>query len=498
MIIHYLGPAEDDFIDAKRLLLQSFETSKLRFSTVNYGANSKNRAIAPVPVDVGNSLPSTESCREWSRWTRTVTRSSNAGETVEPKDSDDDLALGTVLQALEKRHKSEMPGEIKRNLRTTEACHWVRDMEESRSVMIGRVIYPTEIVEEFGVAGSDDTRHRSSAAFLESLAGSRTFLTSNNCLQSSFLNAENSEAKQQEYLLIRMKPKQRESSAAGTPTDGHSSQRNAQKRLPDLEVRLDINREERILTPVQTRVVFMTQESDILLPHRSSDVKFITEHYINAPPDLDPAISAFVEASNFDLSGSRRWRTPPSLILSMPTYATKGMGDIGNGSNEIIQQPPTEYNYAALEHRTQLLEERDGFQYEYTVIEAGRFGGRREEFRIRILGQSKSSSASKRPLTALFDKASQLIVDVDEKKRSGGMPKLLVPKVMPSKLGLVPSVFRRRPKAHRKYRQKKLDRLIQKIPFGAKDQRPLEQNPDDVPGHAGTVLSADVLHNKET
>lgn len=491
MIIHYLGPAEDDFIDAKRLLLQSSEFSRPRFSSVNYGASPKNRAIAPVPVNAGDSLPLAESWREWSRWTRTITRNSNAGETVKPRDSDDNLALGIVLQALEKRHKLKHPSKIKRNLRIPEPAHWIHDVEESRSVMIGRVIYPTKIVEKLG---SDKTRQGLSAAFLGSLDGSRAFLTSNNCLQSSFLSTENSETTQQEYLLIRMKPKQHDPSSAGSPADGHNSQLSAQMLLPDLELRLNINREERILTPVQTHLVFMTRESDILLPHLASDVKFVTEQYMNAPPDLDPAISAFIASSTLDLSGSRRWRIPPSLTLSVPMYTSENMEDHGNGSNETGQQPPVEYSYTALEHRTQLLEERDGFQYEYTMIEGGRFGGRREEFRIRILGQPKNSYESRRPLSALFDKASQLIIDVDEKNRGGRMPEVFGLKVKPSQLGLAPGV----PRRSRKARRKKHITLIQKIPFGAKDQRPLEQDSNDLPRHDSGVPRDDVQHSEET
>ena len=437
-------------------------------------------------------------------------RNGSASETTKPMDSDDRLALGTVLQRLEKRHKLKSPSKVKRNLRISEPAHWIRGMEESQSVMIGRVIYPTKVVEKIAIAGRDKTRPVSSAAFLESLSGSRAFLTSNNCSQSSFLSTENSQATQQEYLLIKMKPKFHESSPAGTPADGHTSQGSAQERLPDLELRLDINREERILTPVQTRIAFMSRESDLLLPHRSSDVKFITEQYINAPPDLDPAISAFIEASNFDLSGSRRWGTPSSFKLSVPMYTSKGMEDLGNDFNKTGQQPPVEYNYTALEHRTQLVEERDGFQYEYTVIEAGRFGGRREEFRIRILSQSKTSSTSRRPLAALFDKASRLIDNLDKKKRAGReeITELIGPGVKPLELGLPAGYQRRREKARGKRSRGSVIRkkpftarsrglVMKKIPFSAKNEHPLEQNSDGSPGHVSTVPPVDVLHNKE-
>lgn len=422
MVIHFLGPAEDDFEDAKRLLLQSLQLSLPREVMVKYGASTRNRAIAPVPVVVRKALPLAERNQEWSRWTRTVERNNNdAGSELKARDSDDSEALGVALKATEKLHRHAGHSSAKCHLWMPKSAHWLPDLELSQSVVMGRVIYPEKSVKDLDVVGQGKKREDFPTAFWRTINSCREFLTSSNGLRHlrpSYNSAPSSKVSKKEYLEIKMSPKQGGKPIVNTPTGENDPQYDQQGELPDLEIRLDIDQENRTLIPSQTRVVFMNFESDILLPHRSTDVRFLTQQYTSASANLYPEILAFIEASDLDIWGSDRLKTPSSLALCVPIYTAKGTRDTGSGENQPERQKPTEYILTGLEHRTQLLAELEGFQYEYTVIEAGRVGGRREEFRVRAPNQIKSTKKYKGPISALFDKASQWLVCMESTRKN--------------------------------------------------------------------------------
>ena len=447
-----MGPAEDDFEDAKRLLAQSLRSSESRTTVVKYGADFENTAIAPALVEVGNGLPLAERTREWSRWTRIVKRKERFDVPQEAPDAiskmssrDDNAPLRVALRATEKLHSTIKHPSTEHGLWLPKSAHWLPDKQVAQSAVIGRVIYPTNVVKHLKVAGQHKTNIRLSSAFWRTLACRREFLTSNHGLQPSFAPTEGSELSPKEFLLIKLSPKQETQHFAEAPAKEGESQPDPYKQLPDLEIRLDVDREQQTLTPKQIRLVFKTLESDLLLPHRQSDLRFVTQWYMNSSANLDPEILSFIKSSKLNVWGSDRLKTPSSLALHVPRCIGKDNREIDTGESQFKQQAAIEYAFAGLEHRTQLLYEREGFHFEYTVIEAGRIGGRREEFRVHAPSQFKKSKKHKGPVVALFDQARQWIASLDSSNKSPESLSLRAPKAKRLEVGLEPGRKRRVP-----------------------------------------------------
>ena len=92
--------------------------------------------------------------------------------------------------------------------------------------------------------------------------------------------------------------------------------------------------------------------------------------------DGPPEIEEFLDMSNLDIWGTERIRTPSSLCLPIPRYVPRG--------SETITQPLyVDYGFASLEHCSKLFTDRaDTQRIVFTMIEAGRTGGRSEQLSV--------------------------------------------------------------------------------------------------------------------
>lgn len=400
-----MGPSEEDVDDAERLLLQSVQPQS-RPVNVQYGASHGDRAIAPIPVEVGNGLPLAQRTGEYCRWFRSVERAGRSPEhkatqIPDPKRlREDEAIMQKVLTGLEKHHSKKQDSLKEVQLEGPQSPHWLPKLELDYSVTIGRVISPVEGAKDVKIAKLHAKRNRWSSILCDSITRQHEFLCSSNGLQPYFRSGKNKKLSQREFLLVRLSPGVRSMKFTPLLSTDSKTLPATQTALPELEIQLDINQDYQQLTPKQVRFVFSTRKTDILLPQQPSDLRFMTEKFVNASTELDPTISAFIDSSNLNLWGSERLKTPSSLTLEVP-YRYGGKQD-----DPVTHRQPVEYTFTALEHNTQLLCVQGDHQYKYTVIEAGRIGGQREEFCIKAL------CSTEQPMKALFDRACGWILDM--------------------------------------------------------------------------------------
>ena len=400
MTIYFLGPSKDDFHDAKRLLLQSLRSPSSNEAIAVFGASQNHAGIAPVPIEIGNGLPFLHRTREWSRWSKIIKRNqdndavkSEPQATTEMAQMDDKSVLKSAVRRIEKLHRlsTHLPAESPPLV--PPSPHWEAILRQSNSVTIGRVIYPTDVIQQ--VHKKIITRWKKgkdiSPRMWQDLLGPHEFLMSSNGLLLSF---DDKISQMREFLLIKLSPKRKGKHVPVAPSTNDCDLSKTPKQAPDLEIYLDIDQDRQYVAPKEMRAIFSTKKTDLLLPKESNDFRFVSNQYVISSPELDPNLSAFIQASNLNLWGSERLKTPPSLVLDVPGFNSREQG-------RIEDLGPIEYVFTALEHRTQLSAVRDGFQYEYTMIEAGRIGGQREEFRIEA--QNRSEATSEKPPTTFRD-----------------------------------------------------------------------------------------------
>ena len=401
MTIYFLGPSTDDYDDARRLLAQSLQSpDSLSDKTIAVFGASQNTAVVPVPTEVGNVLPFNQRIREWSRWANSIKRK-NDNDAVKIKrqsktpEVDGQAELKHATWQTERRQRLLSPFQSEKPPFVPHSPHWQVIPRQSKSVTIGRVIYPTEVVQR--VHKKIISRWKRGGALLpdgwRNILGPHEFLSSRNGLVLVFAEYISQE---RELLCIKLSPKTTKSQLAN---DGEPS---SKVQAPALEIDLDIDRDRQCVAVNEVRAVLKTAKTDLMLPPESNDLRFESQLLAISSAELDPSLSAFIKSSNLDVWGSERLKTPSSLVLDVPRF-------VGYRQNTIEQLGPVEYNFTALEHRTQLFVERENYRYEHTVIEAGLAGGQREEFRINFQNSVGESLTTCRKL---FLKATGWINDM--------------------------------------------------------------------------------------
>ena len=421
---------------------------------MKYAASFQNTSIAPAPIEVGHGLALEHRTRQWSRWTRSEDRDLGTTEVVyktRPKDGKlliagkgdtNDLKWQTYVDDIQRAN--DVVGQLDKlsrvaqdlQLEFPESEHWLPWKEQiSSSVVIGRVVYPTDSVKRVNAVYKGI---RFSEAFWQSLIGRREFLTSSNGLQPFFPCEEDRHVTQTDYMLIKLSPKKAESplddatkvfavhrvdeakeadASVSRPLPKPEPQKQSTQKVPDLEIRVNINHNQRTLDLTQVRAVLQTWESDILQPHKPCDLRFTTQRFVTASTEPDPQILAFIASSNLDVWGSARLKTPSCLTLSVPHYGgSHDTSEIPSANlrseTQSTSRTPAEYTFSSLEHHSQISYSHRDFSYTYTIIEAGRIGGRREEFRITAPTKIDRSTTGKGIISALYDRATRWVAEM--------------------------------------------------------------------------------------
>lgn len=264
--------------------------------------------------------------------------------------------------------------------------HWAGSSLCESSAVFGYILYPmlktleARRTAHIAKGNVPDDISNSEQEFLTKIPGLRSFL------QRSGLT----DIEEGEELRIRLFPDQ------GVGTEGQTNI------FPDLDISLDINRRSEKVSLASSRLVFPELEVDLLLPDESTDIKFISRSFVSLGEQLSPRISTFIENSNLNVFGQERLRTPTSLTISVPSHAIRPVsGTKDDAANKTIGSETgsdilVNYTFARLEHRSSFSGKLSGASVQYTVIEAGKTGGKREELRM-LMKAPVSASQTLRP-----------------------------------------------------------------------------------------------------
>ena len=379
-----------------------------------FGASQGYQEIAPVPIDIGNGLPFVQRIREWSRWTEVIKRKLDndldrfvpQAKTRSTREGEIENALTSAMTWIEHHQSPSSHWRLESPSLMHRSPHWQATVRQSKSVTIGRVVYPTNVVQQVQkeILARWDKGEVLPPNLWKDILGPHEFLSLRNGLQLSFTKDEIS--KEREFLLIRLSPKEKDVLVAPLANDDDTSI--DPKQAPDLEIYLDIDRGRQTIALKEVRAVLRSKMTDLMLPQESNDLRFVSEQYAISSEETDPNLSAFIKASNLALWGSERLKTPSSLVLDVPRFS-------GKDQNDLEHQGPVEYAFTTLEHRTQIVTLHDRFGYEYTTIGAGRTGGERQEFRIYSRDQSQASSEEyPKVFQKLFREATEWITDMSQ------------------------------------------------------------------------------------
>ena len=378
VIIYYLGPSKDDLVDAQRLLLQPGLTNNVHSSAAHWSPPLHNLSAAASPVDIGIGLPLANRVQQWSRWVlpkerKLVPTGWSTAQIRRPRGID----LSTAQKAYESQVIHEPPATI---VAESEIWRWPEHTSQRITLDLGNVLYPTKAVNDLKVSARTPAGERLSSAFVRSLSSPRQFLSNNLGLKPPPIVAYDGKLHSIEELRILMAPRL---------DSVQSAQRSTQS--PDMEILINVDKYKKTTSLGRVRLIFETRQSDLLLPDQPIDLRFATELYVNAkdPRENLPQVAEFLASSNLNIWGTDRLKTPQNLTVPTPCYS------ISNRSGEDQQDhyskeestrtnalEDVEYTFVSLEHRSDLVERRLGHDVVYSVIEAGRTGGRREGLRI--------------------------------------------------------------------------------------------------------------------
>lgn len=347
--------------------------------------------VTPAPVDVGSRLPLVDRNQQWSRWCCTQTENS----TWEKKGKDE-VPLSSLLPASATQPMQDTvafntvksffqaPDDTSYKLCSNDTPYWTSEIEYHDSVKFGQVLFPAKM------AGPIlDTLERKRRAkntgrnvrpihtrdiALKSMKQPRAFVPLVHGLVRS-LESLGSLEKSEEFWKIRLSPSSKNVSLP-VPVEA----------LPDLEIRIFVDRDERTTSIKDVRLVH-GKEKDYLQPQNIVDLRFIRRQCVYAKDDsIDPRIASFVQNSNFDIWGTEQIKTPLGLSLSIPALALQPHKGFDPTSHQTLL---VDYISFGLEHTSLLTmpyQEPDSWPtLTYTSVEAGRIGGRRDELSLHNL-----------------------------------------------------------------------------------------------------------------
>ena len=354
------------------------------------------------PVEVSSGLPLNERATEWSRWTSGMKRKPK--HNVEAWDSSPPSGPVIASGVIESTYKF-LYGKVQETISTirhdpdTLESYWERDLRQGTSTIFGQILYPANSPASMDIKKKDSRRE-----FLTTVPGLRQFLTE--------LMPQNLD--HQEELSIRLRPSQ-----------GSGSETILANDLPGLDITVVVDKENRQTSLRSARLITGERQSDLLLPNEAMDLRFITESHLSAGEQMDQRIQDFIAASNLNIWGHDRLKTPASLQLSIPPHATRsGIGKLKSpvDSDSGI---PVNYIFASLSHRSLLRVKFLDFHLEYSMIEAGRTGGRRDELRLS-LPETMATRHSRTEFASFFKEAFELVSELTSREpyqlqRQGGV-----------------------------------------------------------------------------
>ncbi|KAL9124470.1 MAG: hypothetical protein Q9217_006197 [Psora testacea] len=408
--IYYLGPETTDLDDALRILTTAANPNGIQERTLLWAYEPDSDVLVSSLVDVDSSIPMADRHIQWSRW-RTPVMAGNEVADLSKRDMKNILGeevrkrkeraldnarlfLSEQSKTTTERNQYEVPPSI--------AKYWTPHLVSDTMATLGQVVFPTTTTHGAQLNLLKTASGNRSAEFEETMAQSRReFLTKIPGLLGS-LRLLRTESENSESLYITLSPN----------PPPHSSPQLA-KALPRMELRIGLTDSEQRVRMETARLIVEEKELDVLLPVDILDIRLSkqTSVYANA---FDPALQAFVSLSNLDIWGNDRLTTPNSLSIMVPGHAIRSPNQ--RYGLKHFQDLQVDYVFTNLEHRSRLTTAYPpDAEINYTIIEAGRTRGRREELTLVLSQQALQNSVADRrwdPDSSLWSAANSLIARI--------------------------------------------------------------------------------------
>lgn len=265
---------------------------------------------------------------------------------------------------------------------------WRESPTRNTSAVVGHILYPVRTSNKMKTR----PKRREPDNVLETFFNSqREMLTSVTSPRSYLKNSRLTDIEENEQLRIMLSPAQK-TDLTGPPSA-----------FPELFLYIRIDPDTKEASLAEVRLILQQRQVDLLLPDEAADVRFSAESSLRAAGEVDPEIMKFFEASYLDVTGRQRLRTPTNLTLLIPAQAIRTLSAASSGSTADSGQPPgetamsgvsVEYTFTGLEHWSAIsgFDEDSGFRMQYSIVEAGETGGRRDELQIMFKKRQPKNS----------------------------------------------------------------------------------------------------------
>ena len=362
--IYYLGPDATGLEDVRRLFSQLTEPDPARDGQVFCGIRGTSVPVQ-APIDVGSTLPWAERATQWTRWRCGLNRKPIVEKEMQAyPDGEQDIKT-SIAHCLfdQSQHQpitaqSPQPSE-----------YWQTHQTHVLTATIGPIAYPNPTYDSLKTVHSNARQERrAQLAFRKDIESRRVMVSEFPGILET-LEVFSQQPIITQELHVRLSPIA-------------SSESPFTQRLPDIEICIEIDKSIRRPRLISAQLIVQERVSDLLLPDQAYDVRFHDRSHFAAPyMRFDDRITQFVEASNFDVWGTDRLRTPSRLNISIPKTALRApikttSANVESNSGGFVE---AEYTFVYLEHRSSMHLEYRGIPTRYTTVEGGQSRGRRSE-----------------------------------------------------------------------------------------------------------------------
>ncbi|KAL9596621.1 MAG: hypothetical protein Q9179_004560 [Wetmoreana sp. 5 TL-2023] len=358
ILIYYLGNDPAALEETRRLLRQSLRPARAKKTGAFFGGTrGAIDSLTPAPVEAGSSLPLTDRGMEWYRMSSASNERLSYGQNTArpPTNYHPTKALNGI-----RRHTQASSAFASLDNDQRDNRFWHMSPFQESSAILGRLLYPAKTITPKDAFLRKLTHHHVLATDVpgvrRNLEFCQTKLDSREELHVKF-HAPNE-------IVLR-----------------DSTLRD----LPDLELRLAVLYQEREVTLKSVRLILEDQRADLLLPHEQADLRFVTQTYINAKADSHPRILDFVKSSELDDASGDPLKTPRTLSVGIPRQL---LAPSPPSEEPVDSEILVDYSLASIESHSILHcrpvqpQGRRQFEFAFSTIDAGPFGGRRQEVRF--------------------------------------------------------------------------------------------------------------------
>lgn len=273
--------------------------------------------------------------------------------------------------------------------KTYTGLFWGESPKPETFANFGQVVYPSKKLNTLHQALEAKRINIRSRALHTSLASQRHLVCGFPGLRFVLQNA-NPDMQVGEDLRIRLKPSPE---VLVKERDGRF--------FPDVELRINCDLATKTCKFSSARLILDRQETDLLLPTETVDIRFCSMTHIPSGAKTDPQILNFLSSSNVDVFAQQALSISDTLVLSIPAHSVRkppSEGRAAHGAHKpeniedsFLEGGPditVKYVLSDFEHWSHMSGDIMGLNFEYATITGGEM--RREEIRMMLYREEES------------------------------------------------------------------------------------------------------------